>query len=312
MKAVPVEPEFDVAGLMDLEGDGAEAVSSAEVADVLKGIFSDLKKEEQNKAEMRAAYRQPPRPIARPLVPDPPAPPAAPAPAGVLARLDARLKDYHAAAIHMRDKGDTSGAIEALKSGDALSKAMEQLLVDFPSPAVVEERDVPPVDVSASGGRVSPLPVPAFPMPPDAADGADEAFAHVVSLRVLEYEEKRLAKGADVALLAALDSRRVTLEALEGRRLNSGSLAVPAGTQAAHSAYLQRLDNAIEDEKARSKEAKTANRTSDALNALRRAKIMVEEKEELEGDGIANNPILTPITGGAHPVYQPRRPGQQP
>ena len=49
---------------------------------------------------------------------------------------------------------------------------------------------------------------------------------------------------------------------------------------AAASAYLERLNNAIEDEKARSHDAKSANRKADALNALRRAKIMAEEKEE--------------------------------
>ena len=320
-------PDVDLSAL-NLEGEGAERVTQGEVDSVLGEIFGEMKKENQAKEDVRrraaqnrqsamqqqaaassaiaaqgqtaaasatATQRQAAHSPAN-------APRVSTGAMSCVERLDKRLKELVNAAVELRDRGDADGALKFLQQSDELSAAVEKLLTDFPSPTLGS--------VSAPASNISPEAGPshvasASPSTPPV-NVSDDPFAHIISLRVVEFESKRLA--GDEHMLIALDARRKTLEALEARRLNSASLSVPAAVQAATAAYLERLDNAIEDEKARSRQAKVENRTSDALNALRRAKLMVEEKEEIEGNGIANNPILTPVRG-AEPLYQPRRPG---
>lgn len=91
-------------------------------------------------------------------------------------------------------------------------------------------------------------------------------MAHVASLRVLDFEASRLA--ADPLMCAAIEKRRAALQALERRRLEQ-----PDGADE----YARRLEAAIDEEKARSREAKQSGNTKEALHALKRAKLMIEE-----------------------------------
>ena len=101
-----------------------------------------------------------------------------------------------------------------------------------------------------------------------AVSDAADPCSHLVSLRVVEFEASRYA--ADPMMLAALERRKAALSALKQ----------PAGAEAtADSAagYAVRLERAVAEEKARSREAKLCGNTKEALHALRRAKIMMEE-----------------------------------
>ena len=88
---------------------------------------------------------------------------------------------------------------------------------------------------------------------------------HVVSLRVLAFEADRCA--SDPLMSACVARRRAMLE----------RMYADEGSAAAHAA---RLETAIADEKARSRDAKESGRTKEALAALRRAKIMMEELDD--------------------------------
>ena len=123
------------------------------------------------------------------------------------------------------------------------------------------------------------LPTEELPTEDDAAEDemavsdVSDPFSHLVSLRVVEFEAARYA--ADAMMLAALERRKATLSALERRRCMQ-----PAGAEAtADSAagYAERLERAVAEEKARSREAKLCGNTKEALHALRRAKIMMQE-----------------------------------
>ena len=101
------------------------------------------------------------------------------------------------------------------------------------------------------------------------ADG--HHFDYVVSLLVLEFEAQRLE--TDEVAQAALQKRRATLETLEHRRTTGSDSA----NGNAGGGYAQRLKLAIDEEKERARVAKRDGNTREALNALRRAKIMQDE-----------------------------------
>ena len=116
---------------------------------------------------------------------------------------------------------------------------------------------------------------PPEPLAHDAAQGDDadvaDPLAHIISLKVLEFEANRCV--SDSLMLAAVARRRAKLQALERIGL--------AGPSEHAAAYAAQLEQAISDEKARSREAKLTGNTKEALSALRRAKIMVEELENV-------------------------------
>ena len=171
----------------------------------------------------------------------------------------------------------SGGGVVHAGEAHAAVAAAQQLLAELDAEAVsaAEEEEAE----EAEEEEETPGAVPAAAVATDASvDDADAAFAHLVSLRVCDFERTRVA--GDAVALAALQRRRATLETLERRR---GVAAAGAGAAVAVE-YAGRLDAAIAEEKSRSREAKLSGQTTEALNALRRAKIMVEERESLGVD----------------------------
>ena len=104
-------------------------------------------------------------------------------------------------------------------------------------------------------------------------DDDDGPFSHIVSLKVLDYEAERLGS-SDTDITIELSRRRTILLALERQRR-----ADPDGSTESMASYAKRLEAAVLAEKARSRDAKQAGQTKEALHALKRAKVMLDELE---------------------------------
>ena len=238
-----------VLGGDDDDDDDDDEVDDAAVDAVLKDL---LKEKDPPKAAVKTAVEAPRRLNPRTSCSD---------------RVEERIQEYASAALAAQKRGDRSEAGTWLQHSKDLVAAVDALLQSefLPPGAAPVPKSTTPVpqaiqDAPAvAGDAVAPV----------ARLESDEHRFDYVSLRVVEHELQRLA--ADATAVAALQKRRATLETLE-RRHSSDS--------APHSAsYAQRLKSAIENEKERARTAKRDGDTREALNALRRAKIMQDELE---------------------------------
>ena len=178
-------------------------------------------------------------------------------------RLNDRIEEFTKAAIACKHRGQQRGYAEWMCRAKDLVAAVDELLnTEFVAPSSARPQD--------PRGSVEP------PPPASSNASADAAFDHIVSLKVVEYEAARLA-GNDSAL-AALDKRRTTLATLEQRR---AAAPVDHAGFVASAGYGERLQRAIDEEKERAREAKRDGDTRTALDALRRAKIMSDELEQM-------------------------------
>ena len=126
----------------DLEDDGAEPVSDAEIAKVLAGILRPTK----NVASTRVAPRKPPAP-SRPVALAPTSTPCRPpASARATDRLVERAHSYDVATVAAKQQGDKEIALKWLRRGKALQAAAEMVLSDFPDPSAG-----PPPDTEEGG-----------------------------------------------------------------------------------------------------------------------------------------------------------------
>ena len=183
-------------------------------------------------------------------------------------RVDERLQEYASAAMSAQKRGDRAEVAEWLQRSKDLVAAVDALLqANFLPPGASPPVTASQADVALSAGGTACLSANA----PKPEVVGDHHFDYIVSLKVLDFEAQRLE--LDEAARAALEKRRAIVEALERRRTtDSDSALANAG-----GGYVQRLQVAISDEKERARTAKRDGNTREALNALRRAKIMQDE-----------------------------------
>ena len=174
---------------------------------------------------------------------------------------------------------NSSGEEEVGEEDDESGEADEQSAGATAASASHAHVHVATEAMAAGATAVVDEPTADEPAPSEFAEleGADP-FAHVVSLRVLDFEAKRHLD--DSSMIAACERRRSFLQALERRRR-----VHPDGESTESAAvYAGRLEHAIAEEKVRSRDAKLVGDTKEALNALRRAKIMMEELDAVGPD----------------------------
>lgn len=274
----PATP-FDMSALADMDGGGdEEPVSDAAVDAVLKelaglppgatnaggsddALIAQLLGKPTPKSAAGAA---PSRPTPRSSTGD---------------KVDERLEEYLKASIAAGHLGRQQEAAHWQQRARLLVGAIDEILTaGFPPPDAVPKPVPPPLTPPATTPPAAAANATPSVSNAAAATSADEPqFDHVISLLVVDFEASRLA--GDERALAALEKRRTTLATLEHRRSSGAADGAGAGVDG----YAERLERAIEQEKTRSRDAKRDGDTREALNALRRAKIMMEELEDARG-----------------------------
>ena len=228
------------------------AVLSHGLSQEALGIFADLDggegvTDKEAAAVLLECLPEPPKPKSRasPPLREPPRPREA----TLGSRIDERMAEYNRNAATARSAGRHQEALAWLGRAKELTDQVCALLAD------------------SSGQAVSS----------DDAHGATstikDAFAHIVSMRVVELEATRLRDANDAGGLALLKQHRQALLSTKG---TDGGVT-----------YRERLKMAIECEKTRSRLAKQDGDTAAALSALRRAKCMSDEMEELGNEEAA-------------------------